>query len=118
MSQNRRSIDTSAKKVAVEAARYLDDGKARLDALASAGHLDAELERHIQHYRPLRLQAHQLIGQLHAGAGDMAACEAEFRRATESFPNEAFAWQLLSRILEVQGKTNEADKAIEIAKSL
>ena len=107
-----------AKKAAMDAARYLDEGKSRLDALASAGKLDNQLETYISQYRPLRLQTHRLAGQLHAGAGDMPLSEDEFRRATENFPEDASAWQMLSRVLEMQGKQEEATEAVSRARSL
>ncbi len=100
------------------AAQYLDKGEILLKALASDGKLDSELERYLKQFRPLRLQTHRLIGQLHAGAGDMLSCEAEFRRATENFPDESFGWQMLSRVLELQGKQEEADRAATVARSL
>jgi tetratricopeptide (TPR) repeat protein len=107
-----------ASKAAHAAAKYLDEGKALLSALSTDGKLDSQLERYFQQYRPLRLQTHRLIGQLYAGEGDMLSCEAEFRRATESFPEESFAWQMLSKVLEVQGKHAEASKAADTARSL
>ena len=107
-----------AQKAANDAVRYLEEGKARLDALMSDGKLDSQLQEYASRYRPLRLQSHKLIGQLHAGAGDMVACEAEFRQATESFPDDAFAWQALSRALEMQGKVDEAKQAVEKAQLL
>ncbi len=39
---------------------------------------------------------------------DFPSCEAEFRKATERFPQVRGAWEMLGRILEVQGKTAEA----------
>lgn len=107
-----------AKKAAIDAARYLDEGKARLDDLASNGKLDAQLETFAPQYRKFRLQTHRLVGQLHAGGGDMSSCEAEFRRATDNFPEDSLAWQMLSRILEIQGKEDEAARAVDRAKSL
>lgn len=103
---------------ATDAARYLDEGKSRLDALAADGKLNDDLGKYVSQYRPLRLQNHRLVGQLHAGAGDMPSCEAEFRRATENFPDDSFAWQMLSRVLEMQGKQDEAAGAAERVRSL
>lgn len=107
-----------AKSASANAAMYLDKGKQLLDALSSAGKLDSQLQSYVQRYRPLRLQAYRLAGQLSAGSGDLMSCEAEFRQAVKNFPEESFAWQMLSRILEMQGKTEEAIQALEKAKSL
>lgn len=107
-----------ASKAANDAARYLDEAKIVLTDLSSNGKLDSQLGKYFEQFRPLRLQTHRLIGQLHAGSGDMLACEAEFRRATENFPDESFAWQMLSRVLELQGKVDEANKAANLARSL
>jgi tetratricopeptide (TPR) repeat protein len=104
-----------ALKVALDAARYMDQGKELLDVLASSGKADSMVDRFIQQYRPLRLQAHRLLGQLHAGAGDMASCEAEFRKATENFPDDVSAWKLLERVLQMQGK---ADDLAAVAKRI
>jgi len=107
-----------ARVAAADAARYLDKGKGLLDSLVAMGKRDDQLQKYLERYRPLRLQTYQLIGQLHAGAGDMASCEAEFRRASEQFPDDAFAWQMLSRVLEIQGKQDEAATAANRAGSL
>eukprot|EP00980_Cylindrotheca_fusiformis_P003288 scaffold743_cov117-Cylindrotheca_fusiformis.AAC.7 len=96
-----------AMKVALDAARYMDEGKELLDVVASSGNADGMIDRFIQQFRPLRLQAYRLIGQLHAGAGDMTSCEDEFRKATERFPDDLTAWKLLERILQVQGKQSD-----------
>lgn len=107
-----------AKLAAASAARYLDESKQRLDALLAVGQIDNDLNTYLERYRPLRLQAHRLSGQLSAGSGDMAACETEFRRAIDNFPQESFAWQMLSRVLDLQGKSEEAASALETAKLL
>ena len=107
-----------ASKAATTAAYYLDDGKSRLEALTSAGSLDSQLEEFARQYTPIRLGTHILTGQLHAGVGDMASCEAEFRHATEKFPDAAVAWQMYSRVLEMQGKNEEATAALDRAGSL
>ncbi|CAJ1940643.1 unnamed protein product [Cylindrotheca closterium] len=96
-----------AMKAALSAAKYIDQGKAMLDQVASYNKADSMILKFIGQYRPLRLKAYQLLGQLHAGQGNMAKCEAEFRAATKSFPEDIMAWKLLQRILQVQGKTEE-----------
>lgn len=109
---------SGAKAAADKAARFLDEAKSLLDTLAANGKVDDQLGKYIQQYRPLRLQTYRLVGQLFAGAGDLASCEAEFRRAAEQFPDDAFAWQMLNRVLEMQGKHEDAAAALETAKSL
>jgi Flp pilus assembly protein TadD len=89
-----------------------------LEGLAASGKADSQVHKYIQQYRPLRLQSHRLLGQLYAGAGDMAACESEFRLATESFPDEPLAWQMLQRVLDMQGKKDEAKMAMDKMLSL
>lgn len=39
---------------------------------------------------------------------EFPSCEAEFRKAAERFPHIKGAWEMLGRILEVQGKAGEA----------
>jgi tetratricopeptide (TPR) repeat protein len=107
-----------AKRTAIDASRYLDQGKPMLEGLAASGKADSQVHKYIQQYRPLRLQSHRLLGQLYAGAGDMAACESEFRLATESFPDEPLAWQMLQRVLDMQGKKDEAKMAMDKMLSL
>jgi len=107
-----------AKSASVDAAKYLDEAKHLLDSLASSGNLDSDLKTYFERYRPLRLQAHRLAGQLSAGTGDLESSEAEFRLATKNFPEESLSWQMLSRVLEMQGKNEEAAQALSRAKSL
>lgn len=107
-----------ATAAAKDAAFYLDKGKPLLSVLAENGKGDDTIQKYIQQYRPLRLQTHRLVGQLHAGSGNLQLCEEEFRRATENFPDDGFAWQMLSRALEMQGKQDEANAAKETAFSL
>ena len=97
-----------AKQVAIKAAKYLDEGKPSLEALVAAGGADSQVQDFLRQHRPLRLMSHRLLGQIYAGEGDLEACEAEFRRATESFPDDSSAWQMLHRILEMRGKSEEA----------
>lgn len=102
-----------AKDAAIDTAKYLDQAMPLFDEMVSDGKADGQLGKYIARYRPLKLQSHRLLGQLHAGAGDMEACEKEFRTATENFPDEPLAWKMLQRILEVQGKKEEANSALE-----
>lgn len=99
-----------AKKAAMESAQYLDSAKPLLEQLQADGSAEADI--YISRYGPLRLQSHRLVGQIHAGLGDLESCEKEFLAATEAFPNEPGSWQMLARILEVQGKKEEAQAAV------
>lgn len=95
-------------KMATDAAKFMDQGKVLLERLVQNGNSDSQIGRFIQQYKPLRLQAHRLLGQLYAASGDMAKCELEFRKATDNFPDDVTAWKLLERILQVQGKDLES----------
>jgi len=99
----------SAKASALKASNLLDQAKPLLDELASdAAGADADSQRYITQFKPLRLQVHRLYGQILAGAGEYAACEEEFKRAAETYPDIPGVWDMLGRILELQGKTAEA----------
>jgi uncharacterized protein HemY len=79
----------------------------------ASGSADQQIRQYMQQFVPLRLQSHQLTGQLYAGSGDWPACEAEFRVATEKFPNEKAGWKMLQRALDIQGKKEEAGAILE-----
>ena len=104
---------SGSKEAALEGRKHLDAAKPLLEAMKAAGQLDDDLGQYLRQHRPLRLQNHRLLGQLLAATGDLAACESEFRLATESFPDEPGAWQMLSKVLEAQGKTAEAQGLVE-----
>jgi len=74
---------------------------------------DSETKGYLNQIKPLRLRCHRMVGQLLAVQGDMPGCEAEFRRATDSFPTDPGAWQMLARVLELQGKTDESKQILE-----
>lgn len=103
----------NAKTSALMAGKFLDQAKPFLDALASgaSASADADSQRYIAQFNPLRLQVHRLTGQILAGAQEFAACEEEFRRASQSFPDVPGVWDMLARILDLQGKTEEAAAA-------
>lgn len=106
-----------AKDEAMQASRFLDSAKPLLDLLAVEG--DTEAVMFLGQFKPLRLQCHRNMAQLYAGAGDMTSSEAELRKATESFPQEPMAWQMLGRILELQGKVGESQEiALKLAELL
>jgi tetratricopeptide (TPR) repeat protein len=105
-----------AKRMAVDSVKYIDGAKPLLDTLKASG--SSEADEYIAKYGPLRLQGYRLMGQLHAGMKDYEACEKKFREATEVFPNEPTAWQMLYRILELQGMNGEAQAAMDKAKTI
>ena len=97
-----------AKEDAMQASEYLDSAKPLLNELMKRG--DPEAGQFLGQFKSLRLQCHRNLAQLYAGSGDMSASEAEIRSATDSFPDEPMAWQMLSRILEMQGKLEESQQ--------
>jgi len=97
----------SAKDFATKAGDYLDAAKPLFDDLLASGSSDDDDKRYAGQFAPLRLQCHRILGSVFAGMKDFGACEAEFRKATEDFPNIRGAWEMLARILEVQGKSSQ-----------
>ena len=89
-----------ARGAALKSGKYLDEAKPLLEGIVAAGTKDLMIQKYMEQYVPLRLKAHQLMGQIHAGGGDWAACEAEFRLATEKFPNNQVGWRMLQRALQ------------------
>ena len=106
-----------AKSLALQASKFADDAKPLLEDLMKTPSFsgDSDLARYLQQFQPQRLRCHRLLGQIFAGMGNLPASEAEFREATRNFPSEAAAWQMLGRVLDVQGKTEEA---VEVAKTV
>jgi hypothetical protein len=107
-----------AKSFGLKAADFTDAAKPILEHLKSGGSVDDDIDRYINQLKPLRLQCHRIIGQIFAAEKDFAGCEAEFRRATKSFPQEIGAWQMLGRVLELQGKADEAREVSETVKAM
>lgn len=99
----------SAKTAITEASKMLDTAKPLLSIQNNSN--DEDLVRYRSQLGPLRMQVHKLSGQIFAGMKDLPGCEAEFRTCATNFPDEPMAWGMLSRILEVQGKTEEANAA-------
>ena len=104
--------DLNDSKVAVDqAAKLIDDAKPLLDAKIALGDANSEDIIFSQQLKPLRVQIHRLCGQILAGMGDMAACENEFRTASEKYSDVPGIWEALARVFEKQGKTEEAKHA-------
>lgn len=102
-----------AKNAVLQAAKLLDDAKPLVDALVASGTGGDENERYALQYEPLRLQCHRLTGSILAGMKDFAGCEVEFRTAIKNFPHVPGPWEMLARVLDAQGKTEEAAQARE-----
>ena len=104
---------SNAKESALKAGTFLDQAKPLLDALASniSASADADSQRYIAQFKPLRLQVHRLTGQILAGANEFQACEEEFLRASQSFPDVPGVWDMLARVFDLQGKADEAQAA-------
>jgi tetratricopeptide (TPR) repeat protein len=109
---------SNAKAAAIQAEKYIEGAKPLLESMASSLRDDPDVSTYLGQYRPLRLVTHRLIGQLYANEGAMDLCEAEFRRAIENFPEDIGAWQMLGRVLEIQGKKEEMQQVIEKVVSL
>lgn len=107
-----------AKSCGMKAADFVDAAKPILEHLKASGDSDGDIDRYIAQLKPLRLQCHRIVGQIFAAEGDLAAAEKEFRLATNSFPTEAGAWQMLGRVLEMQGRAGEAKQVLETVKTI
>mmetsp|Transcript_18099 Transcript_18099/g.29632 ORF Transcript_18099/g.29632 Transcript_18099/m.29632 type:complete len:678 (+) Transcript_18099:140-2173(+) len=97
-----------AKAAIIEASKLLDDAKPLIDARIALGGSNSEDAMYASQWKPMRVQCHRVLGQVLAGMGDMLSCEAEFRTASEDFPEIPGVWAALSRVLELQGKLDEA----------
>jgi len=108
---------SQAKQHATECAAYLDEAKPLLEQAVREGSdgsiIDTEAVQYLQRFKPLRLGAHKYLAQFHAGEGNLEASEEESRKATDTFPDDLSAWNLLGRVLEVQGKQDEAKIVME-----
>ena len=104
--------DLNGAKVAVDrAAKLIDDAKPLIDAKMALGDANSDDIIFSQQLKPLRVQIHRLCGQILAGLGDMVACENEFRTASENYSDVPGIWEALARVLDIQGKTEEANQA-------
>jgi predicted Zn-dependent protease len=102
----------------LKASDLVDAAKPILEEMAGNGFGDTDITSYIDQLKPLRLQCHRMVGQLMASEGDLAGSEREFRAATDSFPTDPGAWQMLARVLEIQGKADEAKEIVEKVKTI
>ena len=107
-----------AKSLALKASALVDAAKPILEELAGSGIGGTDIASYINQLQPLRLQCHRMVGQILASEGDLAGCEKEFRAATVAFPKDPGAWQMLARVLEIQGKADEAIEIVEKVKAI
>jgi tetratricopeptide (TPR) repeat protein len=120
--------------------RALGDRNAARDALAEALRLDPdnaealynlaladaeedrqksiELMEKAVDIDPLYFAAHQNLGKLHHGAGDLLRAEYHFRRSLEIEPTDFWSLLYLANVLAVQKKTEEAEQTYRLATSL
>jgi len=114
--------DLNGAKSAVEnAVRNLERAKPLLDdaILATTGSSGADEERrYMAQFRPIRLACYRMMGSIFAGMKDLEGSEREFRNAVQNFPDAPAAWQMLVRVLQMQGKVEEASQAMEELKLL
>ncbi|GFH58152.1 tetratricopeptide repeat family protein [Chaetoceros tenuissimus] len=95
----------NAKKLALDASSMLDSAKPLLDSMT-----DDDDGRYKAQFTPLRLQAHRILGSVYAGLKDFSSCEQEFRKACDSFPQIPGSYEMLARVLDIQGKNTEAQE--------
>jgi len=100
-----------AKEAINQAGELVDEAKPLLDAKIALGGANSEDAMYASQLKPLRVQIHRLKGQILAGMGDLEACEAEFRLASENFGDVPGLWDALARVLDLRGKTEEANEA-------
>ena len=96
-----------AKELVNKAANNLENAKVLLDEAIVSGVGGADEKRYASQFGPLRLKCHRLLGSILFGLKDFVSCEEEFRKATETFPDVRGAWEMLARVLDLQGKTDE-----------
>lgn len=96
-----------AKAAAIQSKDYVDRAQPALQGMAAG-----EAAQYLAQVKPLQMSCHRMIGSVCAGMGDLAGAEAEFRVATKSYPNEKMAWQMLWKVLDLQGKKEEAQEIL------
>jgi tetratricopeptide (TPR) repeat protein len=67
---------------------------------------------------PDNRDAHYLLGMLSEDARDLKQAEANFRKVTTLAPEDARGWAALGRVLQAEGKAEEALKALQEADKL
>uniref|UniRef100_A0A7S1BXP3 Fe2OG dioxygenase domain-containing protein n=1 Tax=Corethron hystrix TaxID=216773 RepID=A0A7S1BXP3_9STRA len=102
-----------------KAGNLLEKARTWIDAVkALGGSMEPEDKQYVDMFGPLRLQCHQFAGRIYSAMGEFQKCEAEFRAATEGFPNDPRTWFALGRVLEHAGKAEEAKQAMDKMKAL
>ena len=90
--------------------RYLDeDVYPNLENWIRSG--NEELSGFARGFKSLRLNVHKTAGQYYAAVRRFEDTEREFRRMTESYPDEGGAWEILARVLALMGRGEEAGRA-------
>jgi len=106
--------DLQGAQLAIDRAGALvDEAKPLLNAKVALGGATSEDAMYASQLKPLRVQIHRIKGQILAGAGNMEACEAEFRLASEQFGDIPGIWDALARVLDLRNKPEEAKEARE-----
>ena len=111
--------DLNGAKLAIDqAAKLVDEAKPILDAKLALGGATSDDAMFSRQVKPLRVQIHRMCGQILAGMQDFVACEAEFRTACDKYPDIPGLLMALAKVLEMQGKTEEANAAKETLAAL
>ena len=66
---------SSARELATNASNLLDAAKPLFDELLASGSRGDDDKRYASQFAPLRLQAHRILGSVHAGLKDFPSCE-------------------------------------------
>ena len=96
-----------AKNLITKATNNVETAKKLLDQAVTKGTASESDKRYLEQFRPLRIKCHRMLGSILFSLKDVVASENEFRKATESFPDVMGVWEMLARILDLQGKSDE-----------